>query len=332
MAKILIKHIAEKLDVSNTTVSLVLSGKATNGRVSKSMIEKINAFAKELDYEPNNMARGLRVGKSKIIGLIVADISNIFFSKLAFYIQEHAEKFGYTVMITNTNESDEKMQKVINVLKGQQVDGFIIVPTENGEPHIRELIDKDIPVVLLDRYFPNLDTSHVVVDNYNASKKAVKHLIDSGCKKIALFIYKNNLIHIQERKRGYIEVLQEAGLYDKKLIKEVRYQTLESDMDKAVDCLFENDPHVDGVFFATNSLSLGGIRRIMDKKIKIQDDIKVVCFDKNDAFDFTNVKISHVLQPIPEMGNMAVSILIELIERNKNTPFKTALSSSLFLY
>jgi LacI family transcriptional regulator len=330
MSKVSIKHIADKLGVSNTTVSLVLSGKAVNGRVSKSMIEKIQAYAKELDYEPNNMARGLRVGKSKIIGLVVADISNLFFSKLAFYIQEHAEKFGYTVMITNTNESDEKLQKVINVLKIQQVDGYIIVPTENGEPYIRELVDKAVPVVLLDRYFPGLETSHVVVDNYNASKKAVKHLIKSGCKKIALVVYKSNLIHVLERKRGYIEALQEAGLYDKKQIKEIRYQNLDADMDKVVDCVCKEQ--VDGIFFATNSLSLKGIKRIIDKKFIVQEDIKVMCFDKNDAFDFTNIKIPYVLQPIPEMGEMAVSVLIELIEKNKNTPFKTELSSSIFLY
>lgn len=329
MPRVSIKNIAEKVGVSNATVSLVLNGKEKDGRVGLAVAERIRQVAKEMKYEPNNLARGLRVGRSKIIGLVVADITNPFFANLAFHIQEYAEEFGYTVIITNTNESASKLRKRLNILKSQQVDGFIITPAEDSEGDIEDLVKKNVPVVLLDRFFPDLGASYVAVDNYHASKNATQYLLNKDCKRIAILVYKTTLHHMQERKRGYIEALQKVGLYDKTLLKEISYENIDLDVNNAIDDLLKNQDKLDGIFFATNSIAVFGIKHLLNKKIKVSEDVKVICFDNSEAFDFSDIKIPHVIQPIPEMGKRAAAVLIEQIEQKKIVPSKTELYSTL---
>ncbi len=329
MARISIKDIAQKVGVSNATVSLVLNGKEKEGRIRTEVADKIRQTAKELNYEPNNFARGLRMGRSQTIGLVIADISNNFFANLAFYIQEYAEKLGYTVIITNTNESGSKMQKMISALKSRQVDGFIIVPTEDGEKPIRELMNSRIPLVLLDRYFPNLPVSHVVVNNYHASYDATQLLMKSGCRHIAQVIYNNKLPHMQERKRGCAEALKSAKIYDPSIIKEINYQNISEDINDSIDDLLSRESKVDGIFFATNSISMLGIRRLLDRGVRIPEDIRVVCFDKSDAFDFASIPIPYIQQPIRDMGKKSVELLIEQIKKETTVSTHTELFASL---
>ncbi len=320
MTRVSIKNIAQAIGVSNATVSLVLNGKEKDGRVSKEMADRIRKAAKEMNYEPNNLARGLRIGRSQTIGLIVADISNLFFSNLAFHIQEYAEKFGYSVIITNTNESDLKMEKMTNVLKSRSVDGFIIVPTESGQPYIEDLIKRNIPVVLIDRSFPEIAVSSVMVDNYSASVKALKSMVNQGCRNIGLIIYKSELKHMDDRKQGYIDVLEEYGSYNPSLIKEINYLNITSDVEIAVESLLLKENNVDGIFFATNSLSMAGIKQLMRLNVDIPDKLKIVCFDKSDAFDFIQFPVTYVQQPIPEMGRTAVDLLISQIKQPLGVP------------
>lgn len=327
--KVSIKSIAQKIGVSNATVSLVLNGKEKEGRVSKEMAEKIRQLATELNYKPNSLARGLRVGRSQTIGLIVADISNLFFANLAFHIQEYAEKYGYTVLIGNTNESEIKSRSIINTFIGRQVDGLIIIPTEDGENNVKLLLESKVPIVLLDRWFPDLPASHVIVDNFQASKKAVEYLIGEKCKRIAFVVYHSELSHMLERKRGYIKGMEQAKLYDPKLIKEVRYDFLKEDIDKAMDELLEGDQRVDAIFFATNSISMIGIRNILNHKLRIPKDVRVVCFDKNDFFDFTDIPIPYIQQPIEDMGRKSVEVLIEQIENKNFAPSKIEMFTKL---
>lgn len=329
MSQILLKDIAKALGVSSATVSLVLNGKEKEGRVSKELAEKIRQKAIDMNYKPNNLARSLRVGKTHTIGLIVADISNIFFSSLAFHIQEYAEQLGYAVIIANTNESDNKMEKMIDVLRSRQVDGFIIVPTENGEPIVEDIVKKKVPLVLLDRTFPNLPVNHVIIDNYQASRRAIQYLLGKGCKHPALFLYNTHLTHMQERKRGYVDEMKKAGLYDPELIKEVNYNNLKSDITVGIDNLIASDKQVDAVYFATNTISMIGVKHLMELNINIQKDVQVVCFDKSDAFDFINFRMPYIIQPIPEMGKYAVDLLVQQIDKKKPMSGKIELFAEL---
>ncbi len=327
--RVSIKDIAKLMGVSNATVSLVLNGKAEKGRVSEVLTAKIQQAAQQMGYQPNNLARSLRVGHSLTIGLIVADISNSFFGSLAFHIQQCAEKIGYTVIITNTNESVDKMKTMINKLQNRQVDGFLIVPTENSEECIQELVDKNTPLVLLDRYFPFINASYVVTDNYRASMEATRFLIGKKCKNIALVNYRNNLPHILERKSGYQDAMTYFDLQEHICIKEIRYSSIEADMDAAIEELFAPERSVDGILFATNSLSMVGIKKLIKKGILTNKELQIVCFDRSDAFDSGLISVPHVIQPIEEMSKCAVDILINQILNDKDRNVSVRLPADL---
>ena len=319
MARVSIKDVANRLGVSAATVSLVLNGRDKDGRISEVLAEKIRNEAKAMNYEPNSFAKGLRSGRSETIGLIVADISNSFFASLAFHIQEQAEKCGYSVIIANTNEKTNKMEKMISVLKSRQVDGFIIVPTEHGEEQIEKLIRDKIPVVLLDRYFKGIDVSYVGVNNYQAAMEATNLLLNLDCKRIVHMTYKHSISPMQERKEGYIAALTNRGLYDPKLIKEVEYWTMVNDIPNAVMELLSGDEKVDGFFFASTSIAFNVLKKLISLKLEIPKDVKAVCFSKSDIFELPNISIPYVQQPIPEIGKRAVELIIRHITQ-KDAP------------
>lgn len=330
MKRVSLKHIADKVGVSNATVSLVLSGKEKEGRVSKEVAEKIKRTAQEMNYHPNSVARSLRVGKTKTICLILADISNLFFASLAFHVQEEAEKYGYTIIIANTNESVDKMRTIINMYLNRQVDGFLVVPAENSEDDIQRLVDNNISLVLIDRYFPFINCNYVVIDNYKASFEATKLLLDNGCEKIALITYKNKLPHVLERKSGYMDAMTYAGMGNCVCVKEIRYSHFNEDINRVIAELFENNNNVEGIFFSTNSISMEGLKCLRRKGVLIPKDVKVVCFDKSEAFDLLPDPIPYVLQPIADIGKKAVEIIVNLMEGDPVAVQSIKMQSTLY--
>lgn len=331
MERVSLKDIAKAVGVSVATVSLVLNGKDKNGRVSKEMSEKILKKAKELNYVPNSLAKGLKMGHSKTIGLIVADISNTFFGTLALHIQNYAEKEGYTVVIGNTNEKLEEMQKVITFLNSRQVDGLIITPAEGSKELTQKLIERNKPLVLVDRSFPELNVSSVLINNYEISYYSTRQLINNGCKNPAFVSYKQDQFHTNERKRGFVEAVKDAGLHKPENIKEVRYQCLKEDINKAILELINSSEKIDGIFFATNSLSIAGVKSLFKHNIDIQKDIQVMCFDESEAFNLLPFSVPYIKQPIEEMAKKALKLLLYQIEKKEETVEKSSIEAQLVI-
>lgn len=315
MEKVSLKVIARELGVSAATVSLVLNGKNKNGRVSEEMSKRIIDKAAELHYIPNSLAKGLKMGHSKSIGLIVADISNVFFGTLALHLQNYAEKEGYTVIIGNTNEKLEEMEKMIAFLNSRQVDGLIITPAEGSEVLIESLLNAKKPLVLVDRGFLDLDVPSVLINNYEVCYHSTKQLIDQGFRNPAFITYKQNQFHTNERKRGFVEAMKDAGLFTPDHVKEVSYQSLEDDMDKAISQLLECEKKVDAIFFATNTISMAGVKSLLKHGLIIQNDIQVMCFDETDAINLFPFRVPFIKQPVEEMAKRALELLIGQIEK-----------------
>ncbi len=318
MKRTSIKDIAHAVGVSTATISLVLSGKAKEGRVSKEMVDKITRVAKEMNYQPNRLARNLQSGRTQTIGLLVADIMNPFFSALAYYIQKEMSKSGYTVVIMNTDESSEQMEKMMNLMVGHQVDGFIIVPAEHGENSIMQLLENKVPLVLVDRYYPQIATNNVLLDNVDASFQATRYLIEKQCKNIGLIIYDNKLPHMAGRKSGYIQALEQAGMLNENLIREVEHTTMSETVEKAIESLLAEKPQIDGLVLASNTIALNGLKQMNKSQIRIPEDISVVCFDKSDVFEFMPHPMPYIQQPIQDMANMASRLLLNQLE-DKNS-------------
>ena len=159
---------------STALVSYVLNGLEKEKRVGRDLAEKIREVARELNYQPNQIARSLRKGSTNTIGLIVADISNPFFSHLARVIEDEAARYGYTVVFGSSDESCHKSAQLVDTLHSRQVDGFIMSPSEGCEEQVKTILGMNIPLVLLDRYFPELSTNYVILNNYEATCMAVE--------------------------------------------------------------------------------------------------------------------------------------------------------------
>jgi LacI family transcriptional regulator len=319
MKRTSIKDIARVVGVSTATVSLVLSNKGNNGRVSEERIKKIRSVAKEMNYQPNRLARSLKSGSTQIISLLLTDIVNPFFGSLAYHIQNELAKAGYAVIITNTDEDNRQMEKMINLMRSQQVDGFIIIPAEFGEESIRQLVDHKVPLVLIDRYYPDIPTNNVLIDNHDASYQATRYMIEKQCRRIALLIYDNNQPHMLDRKNGYIEALKEAGLFSEKLIKEVTHKDISENVRQVIAELTSGDDRIDGILLASNTIAVNGIKQLLKRHIRIPDDIQMVCFDKSDVFEVMPTAIPYIQQPIQSMAKMATSLLIEQINTSNTS-------------
>src|SRR5690349_20395221 len=204
-----IKDIAGKANVSITTVSFILNGKAEQMRISKAVIEKVNAIIKELDFKPNQIARSLRTGNTQTIGLIVEDISNPFFASIARKIEDKAYKKGYKISYSSTENDPVKAKELIEMFKSRQVDAYIIAPVPGIENDIRQLLAERIPVVIFDRNLPDMEVNCVVVDNFNGTYIATKHLIDRGKRNIAFVTVDLHVDQINNRFLGYEKALED---------------------------------------------------------------------------------------------------------------------------
>lgn len=331
MERVSLKVIAREVGVSTATVSLVLNGKNKNGRVSNEVSMKILDKATELNYIPNSLAKGLKMGNSKSIGLIVADISNVFFGTLALHIQNYAEKEGYTVIIGNTNEKLEEMQQMIGFLNSRQVDGLIITPTEGSELLTKALMESKKPIVLVDRSFSELNVATVMINNYEICYRSTLQLIERGCKNPAFISYIQDQFHTNERKRGFVEAMKGAGIFNEENIKEVSYHTLKEDIDNVMTQLMEKNGKVDGIFFATNSISIAGIRSLLKHGVMVQKDIQVMCFDESEAILLFPFRIPYIKQPIEEMAKKALRLLIDQIEKNDTSNKKFFIEAELII-
>lgn len=321
MKKTSLNDIAQQLGVSKTLVSLVLNGKGREHRISEEICKKVKNLARELNYKPNQIAKGLRTGKTNTIGLIIADIANPFFGKLGREIEKEAARHGYRVMFCSSDENAENSANQIEMLQQGQVDGFIIAPPAGSENQILSLKRSKIPLVLVDRHFPDIETNYIIVDNIEASYDAVNHLIKKGYRKIACVTLNVHLNNMNQRVLGYKQALIDNNIQvDEELIKMMPFSHEKDELVEAVKDLEPgNREKVDAVFFATSKLGIMGIETIHSMGLKIPNDIAVVSFDDPDAYKISQPPISAIAQPLKEIGIESVKVLLELMKSKKGT-------------
>lgn len=302
-----LKDIAQRLGVSTALVSYVVNGKAKQARVSDAMAEKIRITAAEMNYLPNQLAKSLRSGRTHTIGLIVADISNPFFSALARIIEDEAARHGYVVMFGSNDENLSKSANLIDVFVNRQMDALIIVPAPGSEEQLKMLEKKGVPFVLIDRCPPGLNADAVVVNNEAAAASATQYLIDKGAKKIAMLAHNNPLPHMQ-RIAGYQKKLASAGI-DTSLLRTVRFENMDADIDEAMKELAQLN--IDALFFANNILAIEALKRL--KKPAWNTIPLMATFDQSDIYDMLDHPPAYIRQPIAEMGIKAVELALAKI-------------------
>lgn len=335
MKKTSLNDIANRLGVSKTLVSLVLNGKAKEHRISSEVSHKVLKMAREMNYRPNQIAKGLRTGKTHTIGLVIADIANPFFGKLGREIENEASRSGYRVMFCSSDEKAEKAEQQIEMLRQGQMDGFIISPPAGSESQILSLEKGKIPYVLIDRFFPEIDSSYIVVDNFQASYDATIHLINRGYKNIACITINEKLVNMAARLEGFKKACADSELHvTEDEIKILPFSHEKDDVLLAVrQLLFSGKKKTDAILFTTSKIGIMGLECIHSLGARIPEDVAVVSFDDPDAYRISNPPVTAVAQPLKEIGSQAVKILVEQMQspRGKYEKQKLVLKTNLIV-
>ena len=314
--QVTIKDIAREAGVSPALVSFALNNTiGENGqkryKVNDETASRILAIAEKYHYTQNQAARSLRSRRSRAIGVILSDISNSFFSSIARQIEDEAFSANYTVLFGSTDEKPEKMERLIRTFLSKGVDGLIIVPCEQCEPIIASVLERGVPVVLLDRDIESLPVNRVVLDNESACRQAVPRLVEGGYRRVEMISYDMTVSNIAHREAGYRAEMAELGLEEVVKVHRVSY----GDVDNAMDgCLSNiNFEETDALIFATNTLSVAGVKALHRKGLALPRKIGMVAFDGSEAFDLYPTSIAYIQQPVGQFAHEALLRVIRCI-------------------
>ncbi|MCJ8165779.1 LacI family transcriptional regulator [Pontibacter sp. E15-1] len=310
--KVSILDIAKKLNISKSTVSFIVNGKARERRISEELTEKVLQVVKEMGYKPNHLAQSLATGKTNSIGLIVENISDSFFSNIASLIEEKAYNSGYEIIYSSTNDDVAKTKSLLRMFRERQVDGYIICPPIGVEEEIRALIEEGTPVVLFDRHLPNVAADYVGTDNQESTYAACDFLYGQGFRHIAFVTLVSAQSQMQERLAGYQGLIAAHGL--ESYLLEIPYQLRDTSAIERIGAFLEAHPGIDAVCFATNYLAVRGLQAMQRLGLKIPGDIAVVAFDDIELFQLYSPPITSVAQPMEEISNTLINILLQQLQ------------------
>ncbi|RIA10754.1 LacI family transcriptional regulator [Flavobacteriaceae bacterium MAR_2010_72] len=326
MSKVTLKKIAETLGISTATVSKALKDYADVSPTTKS---KVKALAEKLNFKPNSYAQSLRTQESKIIGLIIPQIVHHFFANIILGVIKSAEKEGYLVITLQSDESYDIEKEQLELLLDKNVDGILLSLADNTVryKHISEIINDGIPIVLYDKISKSIECNKVVIDDKKAAYNATKHLIDSGCKRIAHIRGRLKPQTTIDRFKGYKEALKAHNIpFDKSIVFEAKNIASFEDGKNVADEIFLNHKDVDGIFAMTDLLATGVLVRLKELNVKIPKDISIMGFSNWFLTRITTPKLSTVDQPGYKMGEEAFKILFEQINNTRKgikAPYKT---------
>ncbi len=320
--------ISARTGFSVSTVSRVLSGKANKYRISDKTVTAITEVARKYNYTPSILAKGLRTSKTHTIGLLVPCIDNPHFANIASIVIAEARKAGYTIVLVDSMESEELEREGIESLLARIVDGILVVPS-GREPEFLEMVDRETPVVLLDRHFEPTTLSYVTANNYQGGFEATKYLIDFGHKDILCIRGVHHSMPTRERERGYMEALRQNGLQDRANIAGNDFSIDNGYLEAKLALNGVKPPTA--IFAMSNTILLGIVKAIRESSLRIPDDISIVSFDNNIYLDYLDPAITRIGQRINEIGALAVKILLQRIEGGGSNDAKIQLSPQLIV-
>jgi len=310
--RVTLKDIAEQTNYSINTISRALKDKNDISVETRQFIKKV---ANEIGYIPDEVARSLRSQKTKTIGIVLGDISNPFFGIVVKGIEDYVRKKGYNVIISNTEENYQIEEESIRILISKRIDGLIILPTQKDNADIKLLQERNIPFVLLGRYFKELDTNYIVCDEEKGGYSATKHLIDKGHKKILVISGPSYISVAKDRLNGYIKALETSNIpVEENLIYKLNSVKGGECYKKFGGILKEKD--FTAVFAFSDFLAFQVISSLESHGLKCPEDIAVVGYDNIQANSslFIPKMLTTVSVPIYDMAQKAAKILLDRLD------------------
>jgi LacI family transcriptional regulator len=312
---ITIKDIAKALGLSTSTVSRALRGSYEISAETKKLVLE---YAEKLNYRPNPIALCLKETRSRSIGIVVCEIANNFFSQVINGIESVAYKKGYYVIISQSHESYEREVANTHYLSSRSVDGLLVsLSAETTDmSHLKKLHDKGLPIVFFDRITEEMQTHKVIANNFNGAYQATEHLIKSGFKRIAHLTIASHLSITKERLAGYKAALADYKIpFDETLVKYCKYGGLiYAETEQAVDALLSLKKRPDAIVAASDKLSTGCLTALAKKKVSVPDGMGIVGFTNSLLADIFHPPLTSIRQPAFEMGQVAMEMLIQIIE------------------
>jgi LacI family transcriptional regulator len=312
--KVTIRDVAKEAGVSVATVSRYINNISY---IAPETEQRIQSVMEQLDYRPNEIARGLAKQKSTTIALIIPDITNPFFPELVISIEEVAKAKGYTLILVNSHNDDLKDPKFWRDFQSRYIDGFVLASFEDNEKIIKSMGRLKIPFVRVDRAVDIHTSNSIGVDNYRGAMMAVEHLVEVGCRKIAHISGPEVFTPAQERLRGYRETVQRHFPNQETIVYQGNF-SMESGRELTKK-LIEEHPDVDGIFLANDLMAVGSLKAAKTLRIHVPEDLAIIGFDGIEITKMVEPELSTIVQPIYLIGVAATNKLIHLIENTGET-------------
>lgn len=326
-----IYEVAKKAKVSHMTVSRVFN---SPDLVNKKTMQKIIKIADELNYRPSLIARSMRTNKTNYLGLILPDILNPFFPEIVRGVDDYARKDNYNVILVNTDNDYEVETSSLDMFINRRIDGLIISGIAGGKKDkkfIQRIIDKKIPVILIDRYIPDFKCSHVITDNFKAAFEATNYLIGLGHKKIGVISSPQKIKIFKDRLEGYKKALKENGIVYKEEYTVDGEESIQSGYQSIKKLLKHNNDNITAVFTMCDFLAFGVYKYLKEKNIKIPDDISIISIDDINTSSIITPSLTTMAQRKYLMGREATKILIDSIKKGEMPQKKLVLDAKLII-
>lgn len=324
-----LKDVAKLAGVSTATVSRVLNGTDVVNEETK---RRVHDAIKELDYQPSRVAQRLRnqLGSSKLIGLLLPDIQNPFYTEVIQGVESTAYSNNYSVIICNFSQDEKKEREYLDILKSENIDGLIVAPVNDHDHKVTELVKSGMPIVCVDRSLSTVDVDQVVVDNFNGALEAVSYLLNSGHTKIAHIGGIFNISTTQQRYNGYIQAFVKKGLKADDSLVRFGDSKYESGCKIAGEMLDGKNPPT-ALFTGNNLITLGALEAIHERGLRIPEDISIIGFDDMYWAKSLNPPLSSVRQPGQEIGKRATELLFQRIEDQSRPKVRLTLKTELII-
>ncbi len=301
-----IKDVARAAGVSITTVSHVIND---TRYVSEELRARVQAALEELDYRPNILARSLRRGETKTIGLVVPDNSNPFFAEIARTVEDLGFATGYSVILCNSDDNLAKEAAYIEVLIAKQVDGVVFIASGSSQEHLAELSRQDIPYVVVDRQVDGTLADVILVNNELGGYVATRHLLELGHRRIACIAGPSELTPSADRVRGYHRALREFDVAEDRVLVvpgDFRAQGGEA----ALEALLPLNPPPSAIFACNDLMAIGVLRAARAAGLSVPGELSLVGFDDIPLAAAVSPALTTVAQPTTELARHAVRLLL----------------------
>ena len=311
--KITIKDVAERANVSPSTVSRVFTG-VTN--VSEDKKEAVLRAADELSFTPNYMARSLKLNHSYTIGLLLPDISNPYYSQLARSTEMAAREYGYSLLLADSNDDLDRECSYLNWLVERRVDGIILATVGGGESHVESAREK-VPIVTVGRRLKASRVDSVFADNYKVGSLAAEHLIELGHSSFGIIAGNPSVSSTQMRIRGFVEHIEKYGHAIKERNILFGAFALESGSTLAEEMYRQNADLPTAIFCLNDQLAIGAIKALNALGYGVPEDVSVMGCDNTYIARIFQPELSTINRPVNDMGKIAVELVLERIEKER---------------